>query len=247
MGLFNRKKPAAAPIKKENTVKPAVDPNDIWNTPSPAKRKQQESVTIKENKYDEPLPEKLEVESVDPEMIRSKMAQLEAELAEKKNQPVKTHADYGTSTVEQAEIVDAQTEYEKLYKVEHARYVESHQEEITVASESDMQSKMEAMYAEHEAKVQEVENTDFKFSKVTQDEVDAKLVDLPYAKKPEDYPEYKDIAAVANEPDQQAIDDLGTVDHSDDPDNIGEVDNDLLAKKVQEFEAKYGERKKEEA
>ncbi len=247
MGLFSKNKPVGKPAATTGAAaKPSINPDDIWNTPSPARKKAAETVAVKESKYDEPLPEKLEVESVDPEMIRSKMAQLEAELAEKKNQPVKTHADYGTSTVEQEEIVDAQTEYEKLYEVEHARYVESHYEDITVAAESGIDEKMEAMYAEHEAKVAEVENTDFKFSKVTQDEVDAKLVDLPYAKKPEDYPEYKDIAAVTKEPDQQDIDKLGVIDHSEDPDNIGEVDHELLAQKVQEFEAMYGDRKREE-
>ncbi|MBR1740223.1 MAG: hypothetical protein IJ737_08010 [Ruminococcus sp.] len=245
MGIFNKKKPEAAPVKPKEQAAKTVDPNDIWNTPV-RKKAVPETVTVKENKYDEPLPEKLEVESVDPEMIRQKMAQLEKELEEKKNIPVKTHADYGTSTVDREEIVDAQAEYEKLYEVEHERYVKSHQEEITVAAEQGMAEKMEAMYAEHEAKVQEVENTNFKFSEVGQEEVDKKLVDLPYAKKPEDYPEYKDIAAVGSEPDEEDIEALGVIDHSEDPDEIGEVDDELLAKKVQEFEERYGDRKKEE-
>ncbi|HCJ41044.1 hypothetical protein [uncultured Ruminococcus sp.] len=238
MGLFSKKKPAAPAAAP--TPKP-VDPDDIWNTPSPKRR---QTVIVKESKYDDPMPENLEVESVDPEMIKSKMAQLEAELEEKKNQPIKTHADYGTSTVAAEEIIDAQTEYERLYEVEHEKYVKSHQEEISVAKEQGMAEKMEAMYAEHEAKVAEVENTDFEFSEVGQAEVDKKMIDLPYAKKPEDYPEYKDIAAVSAEPDQAELDKLGVIDHSEDPDNIGNVDEELLARKVEEFEAKYGDRKK---
>ena len=238
MGLFSKKKPAAPAAAP--TPKP-VDPDDIWNTPSPKRR---QTVIVKESKYDDPKPENLEVESVDPEMIKSKMAQLEAELEEKKNQPIKTHADYGTSTVAAEEIIDAQTEYERLYEVEHEKYVKSHQEEISVAKEQGMAEKMEAMYAEHEAKVAEVENTDFEFSEVGQAEVDKKMIDLPYAKKPEDYPEYKDIAAVSAEPDQAELDKLGVIDHSEDPDNIGNVDEELLARKVEEFEAKYGDRKK---
>ena len=238
MGLFSKKKPAAPAAAP--TPKP-VDPDDIWNTPSPKRR---QTVIVKESKYDDPMPENLEVESVDPEMIKSKMAQLEAELEEKKNQPIKTHADYGTSTVAAEEIIDAQTEYERLYEVEHEKYVKSHQEEISVAKEQGMAEKMEAMYAEHEAKVAEVENTDFEFSEVGQAEVDKKMIDLPYAKKPEDYPEYKDIAAVSEEPDQAELDKLGVIDHSEDPDNIGNVDEELLARKVEEFEAKYGDRKK---
>ena len=238
MGLFSKKKPAAPAAAP--TPKP-VDPDDIWNTPSPKRR---QTVIVKESKYDDPMPENLEVESVDPEMIKSKMAQLEAELEEKKHQPIKTHADYGTSTVAAEEIIDAQTEYERLYEVEHEKYVKSHQEEISVAKEQGMAEKMEAMYAEHEAKVAEVENTDFEFSEVGQAEVDKKMIDLPYAKKPEDYPEYKDIAAVSAEPDQAELDKLGVIDHSEDPDNIGNVDEELLARKVEEFEAKYGDRKK---
>lgn len=240
MGLFNNKGRSAA--ASTTPAAKTVDPDDIWGAPSPARRKT--TVTVKESKYDEPAPEELEVESVDPEMIKSKMAQLEAELEEKKNQPVKTHADYGTSTVDREEIVDAQTEYEKLYEVEHERYVKSHYEDITAAKSEGMAEKMEAMYAEHEAKVAEVENTDFKFSEVKQAEVDKKMADLPYAKKPEDYPEYKDIAAVASEPDEAEIEKLGVIDHSEDPDNIGDVDEELLAKKVEEFEKMYGDRKK---
>ncbi|MBP1534459.1 MAG: hypothetical protein J6I46_14095 [Ruminococcus sp.] len=242
MGLFNNnnKKKPAVPAASTPMAKP-IDPDDIWNTPSP-RRKQ--TVTVKESKYDEPVPEKLEVESVDPEMIKTKMAQLEAELEQKKNQPVKTHADYGTSTVEREEIVDAQTEYEKLYEVEHERYVRSHQEEISVAKDDGINEKMEAMYAEHDAKVAEVENTKFEFSEVHQSELDQKLADLPYAKKPEDYPEYKDIEAVKNEPGLEDIEKLGVIDHSEDPDNIGDVDEEFLAKKVEEFEAMYGDRRR---
>lgn len=240
MGLFSKKK-APAPVSTGKAAVPkkpaAVNPDDIWNTPV---RKKADEVTIKESKYDEPMPEKLEVESIEPEVIRSKMAQLEKELAEKKNRPVKTHADYGTSTVDYDEIVDAQTEYEKLYEVEHERYVKSHYEDITVAAQNGVEEKMQAMYAEHEQKQQELETTDFKFNEVAQEEVDRKLAELPYAKKPEDYPEYKDIKAVAAEPDQEEIEKLGRIDHSEDPDNIGEVPDELLAQKVREFEAKYG-------
>lgn len=249
MGLFNRKKPAAPAAPANNTpsggTKP-VNADDIWNTPSPARKKAAETVTVKENKYDEALPEKLEVESVDPEMIKTKMAQLEAEIAEKSARPVKTHADYGTSTVGREEIVDAQTEYEKLYEIEHERYVRSHYEDITTAQEQGMAEKMEAMYAEHEAKVLADRTTDFKFSQVSQAEVDKKLADLPYALKPEEYDNYHDIAAVKHEPDAAAIDSLGSVDHSEDPDNIGSVDDELLARKMQEFEANYGDRKRED-
>ncbi|MBR1863195.1 MAG: hypothetical protein IJ806_03805 [Ruminococcus sp.] len=247
MGLFNKKRPAPAPAAKPQATAKPVDPDDIWNTPSPARKRASDSVTsvaVKESKYDEPVPEKLEVESVDPEMIKTKMAQLEAEIAEKSSRPVKTHADYGTSTVGQEEIIDAQTEYEKLYEIEHERYVKSHYEDITKASEAGMAEKMEAMYAEHEAKVLADQTTEFEFSKVSQEEVDKKLASLPYALKPEEYDNYHDIASVKNEPDAAAIEQLGTIDHSEDPDDIGSVDDELLARKVQEFEQAYGDRRR---
>ena len=44
--------------------------------------------------------------------------------------------------VGQAEITDAQSEYEKLYEEEHARFVASHKEDISVASVEGIDSKL---------------------------------------------------------------------------------------------------------
>lgn len=235
MGLFSKKKPAANTAV--NTVKKtaAVNADDIWNTPV---RKKQEEVTLKESKYGQPVTEKVDVESIEPETIRNKMAQLEKELEEKKNKPVKTFADFDHNDVDDEEIKDAQTEYEKLYQVEHERFVKSHYEDITVASESGVDEKVAAMLKEHEDRVK-ADERDFGFNKVDPDEVNRKLEDLPYAKKPEDYPEYKDIKS-ADSVDESEIEKLGRIDHSEDPDNIGSVSDELLAQKVREFEEKYG-------
>lgn len=244
MGLFSKKKsePSAGvkPAQQPQKQTP-VNADDIWN--APVRKKGGESVTIKESKYGEAVTEKLEVEAIEPEIIKSKMAQLEKELEQRKNRPVKTHEDYTHNPVKPEEIVDAQTEYEKLYEVEHEKYVKSHYEDITEASQVGMEEKMQAMYAEHEQKQQELETTVFEFSEVGQQEVDEKLQKLPYAKKPEDYAEYKDIKAVAQEPDEEEIEKLGKIDHSEDPDEIGEVSDELLAQKVKEFEEKYGDKK----
>lgn len=249
MGIFNtgnKRQPLGAEINKPTSRPKPVNPDDIWGMPSPARRRTADNAAVKDSKSGKAAPEKLEVESVDPEIIKNKMAQLEAELAAKKAEPIKTHADYGTSTVGQDEIIDAQTEYEKLYEVEHEKYVKSHYEDIDVAQEAGIEQKMETMIAEHEAKVLADQTTDFKFNEVEQDEVDRKMVALPYAKKPEDYPEYKDIKAVEKEPDEEEIEKLGTIDHSEDPDEISFVDDELLAQKVEEFEAVYGDRKRED-
>ena len=91
----------------------------------------------------------------------------------------------------------------------------------------------------HEEKVLQDETTDFGFPKVEKDEVEEKLSKLPYAKKPEDYPEYKDIKSADSVSDEE-IDKLGHIDHSGDDDEIKEVNDETLNQKVKEFEEKYG-------
>ena len=239
MGLFNRKKSAPAQ-EALNTAKKtaAVNPDDIWNTPV---KKKTESVTVKESKYDDAKTEEVKgVASIEPEIIRDKMAKLEKELEEKKNKPVKTYLDYDVNPVENDEITDAQSEYEKLYAVEHEKFVKSHYEDISVAQESGLDEKVEKMLKEHDEKQQAQANHDYGFNQVGEDEVSTKLEGLSYAKKPEDYAEYKDIKAVSAVPDDAELDKLGKIDHSGDPDEIGEVSDELLAQKVKEFEAKYG-------
>lgn len=238
MGLFNKKKPenfTATTQKKATTV----NPDDIWNTPV------KKTVTVKESKYDEPKTEEITgVESVDPEVIKDKMAQLEKELEDKKNKPVKTYLDYDVDPVHNEEIKDAQEEYEKLYKVEHEKFVASHKEDITKAQEEGVDEKVKEMIEIHEEKVRLDETTDFGFAKVGKDEVDEKLSSLPYAKKPEDYPEYKDIKAAAEVSDSE-IEKLGRIDHSSDDDEINSVPDDMLEEKVKQFEQEYGDRKRQ--
>ena len=65
-----------------------------------------------------------------------------------------------------------------------------------------------------------------------------KVAELPYAKKPEDYAEYKDIKGISV--DEALVEGLGSVDHSEDDDAIGSVSEEFLAQKVKEFNEKYG-------
>ena len=236
MGLFAKKKISGK--KEADTEKktvPTVNPEDIWNVPVNNK-----SVTVKESKYGESVTEKIDgVEPIEPEVIRDKMAQLEKELEAKKNKPVKTYMDYDVNPVHDDEIKDAQAEYEKLYKVEHEKFVASHKEEITVMQENGLDEKVRDMIKVHEEKVLEDETTDFGFPNVGKDEVEEKLSKLPYAKKPEDYPEYKDIKSADSVSDEE-IDKLGRIDHSGDDDEIKEVNGETLNEKVKEFEEKYG-------
>lgn len=236
MGLFGKKR--SSDVNKVNTVKKTstVNADDIWNSVLPKK----ETVTVKESKYSKPTTEEIKgVEAIEPDVIKDKMAQLEKELEAKKNKPVKTYVDYDVDPVHDDEIRDAQEEYEKLYKVEHEKFIQSHKEEISVMQEDDVDDKVRVMIQNEDERLHENDGVDFGFSNVGKDEVDDKLSKLPYAKKPEDYPEYKDIksAAFVSEDD---INSLGKIDHSGDDDEIRSVDDDMLAEKVREFNEKYG-------
>ena len=247
MGLFGKKntQEAKTPEIKKQTSGGAggVNADDIWNTPVRAKKNSDGTVSIKESKYDDVHEEKVN-DNIEPEVIKSKMEQLEKELEEKSSEPVKTYKDYDVNPVKDGEVADAQEEYEKLYAEEHAKYVESHKEDITVAHIEGIEDKMQEMYDEHDKKTAEEEAAKGNISEITQEETDAKVAELPYAKKPEDYPEYKDIQGV--EAEQEKVEALGTIDHSGDDDEIQEMDQDYLEDKVKEFNEKYADRKPRE-
>ncbi|WP_295211867.1 hypothetical protein [Ruminococcus sp.] len=233
MGLFSRKSSAAKTAPA--AAKPQVSADDIWNTP--VKKSGAETAFIKESSSDKVHAEKI-TDTIEPETIRSKMEQLEKELAEKKNKPVKTYADYDVNPVGMTEITDAQTEYEKLYEEEHARFVASHKEDIREAKLEGIDSRLEEMYREHDEKVAQEKRDSGNIEGISADVTAEKLAQLPYAKKPEDYAEYKDIKGISV--DESLVDDLGVIDHSGDDDNIGSVSEELLAQKVKEFNEKYG-------
>ena len=105
MGLFSRK--SSEPKTSTQPKKQQINADDIWNTP--VKRAGGDTAFVKESSSDKVHAEKI-TDTIEPETIRSKMEQLEKELAEKKNDPVKTYADYDVNPVGQAEITDAQSE-----------------------------------------------------------------------------------------------------------------------------------------
>ena len=160
MGLFGKKntQEAKTPEIKKQTSGGAggVNADDIWNTPVKAKKNSGGTVSIKESKHDDVHEEKVN-DNIEPEVIKSKMEQLEKELEEKSSEPVKTYKDYDVNPVKDGEVADAQEEYEKLYAEEHAKYVESHKEDITVAHIEGIEDKMQEMYDEHDKKTAEEE------------------------------------------------------------------------------------------
>ena len=224
MGLFSRK--SSEPKTSTQPKKQQINADDIWNTP--VKRAGGDTAFVKESSSDKVHAEKI-TDTIEPETIRSKMEQLEKELAEKKND---------VNPVGQAEITDAQSEYEKLYEEEHARFVASHKEDISVASVEGIDSKLEEIYRIHDEKVAQEKRDTGNIEAISAETTAAKVAELPYAKKPEDYAEYKDIKGISV--DEALVEGLGSVDHSEDDDAIGSVSEEFLAQKVKEFNEKYG-------
>ena len=116
MGLFNKKNSAgkaSAEAKKTTDKAGAVNAEDIWNTPVRPTKKSSDTVAIKESKNDTVHEEKVN-DNIEPETIKTKMAELEKELEEKKNKPVETYKDFDVNPVKDGEVADAQEENEKL-------------------------------------------------------------------------------------------------------------------------------------
>ena len=228
MGLFGK--------KKDEAVKPAsrpatVNPDDIWNTPV----KKKETVSIKESKFEDTKEEAVEgVVSVDPDELKKNMAELDKFVEQRDAKPPVTYHDFDTDPVHQDEVSKAQEGFEKEYAVSHKAFVESHKEDISVANLEEIDDKLRVMIEEHNNKLHELETMDYKFNTVDDEEVQKKLADLPYALKEEEYEQYKDIKGVTVSQDE--VDKLGKIDHSNDPDNIGEVTAEQLAKATDEFE-----------
>lgn len=228
MALFGKKKDEPVqPVSRPTTV----NADDIWNTPV----RKKETVSIKESKFDDTKTEAVEgVVSVDPEQLRKNMAELDKYVEERDAKAPVTYHDFDTNPVKQDEVSKAQDSFEKDYAVSHKAFVESHQEDISVANLEEIDDKLRVMIEEHNNKLHELETMDYNFNTVGDDEVQQKLADLPYALKEEEYEHYKDIKGVTASQDE--IDKLGSIDHSNDPDNIGEVTAEQLAQATDAFE-----------
>ena len=234
MGLFGKKEPVQ-PAGRPKTV----NADDIWNTPV----RKKETVSIKESKFDDTKTEAVEgVVSVDPEELRKNMAELDKFVEERDAKPPVTYHDFDTDPVHQDEVTKAQEGFEKEYAVSHKAYVESHQEDISVANLEEIDDKLRVMIEEHNNKLHELETMDYNFNTVGDDEVQAKMADLPYALKEEEYEHYKDIKGVTVSQDE--VDKLGSIDHSNDPDSIGEVTAEQLAQATDRFEKERAAMKK---
>lgn len=235
MGLFGKKKEE---IKSPSAPVNKVNADDIWNTPV----KKKETVSVKESKYDDAREEVVEgVTPVDPEILKKNMAELDKFVEERDARPAVTYHDFDTDPVHQDEVTKAQEGFEKDYAVSHKAFVESHKEDISVANLEEIDDKLKVMIEEHNNKLHELETMDYDFKTVSDSEVQEKMADLPYALKEEEYEHYKDIKGVTVSQDE--VDKLGSIDHSNDPDEIGEVTAEQLAQATDEFEKSRRDKK----
>ncbi|MBP3792605.1 MAG: hypothetical protein ILA24_01040 [Ruminococcus sp.] len=235
MGLFGKKKEE---IKSPSAPVNKVNADDIWNTPV----KKKETVSVKESKYDDAREEVVEgVTPVDPEVLKKNMEELDKFVEERDARPAVTYHDFDTDPVHQDEVTKAQEGFEKDYAVSHKAFVESHKEDISVANLEEIDDKLKVMIEEHNNKLHELETMDYDFKTVSDSEVQEKMADLPYALKEEEYEHYKDIKGVTVSQDE--VDKLGSIDHSNDPDEIGEVTAEQLAQATDEFEKSRRDKK----
>lgn len=236
MGLFGKKKEE---VKQPVRPVQPVNADDIWNAPIRKKEsapvKPKETVSIKESKFDNTKEEAVQgVVSVDPDELKKNMAELDKFVEERDARPAVTYHDFDEDPVHQDEVSKAQEGFEKEYAVSHKAFVDSHHEDITVANLEEIDDKLRVMIEEHNNKLHELETMDYDFKTVSDSEVQEKLADLPYALKEEEYEHYKDIKGVSVS--QEEVDKLGSIDHSNDPDEIGEVTAEQLAQAQDEFE-----------
>ena len=237
MGLFGKKKDEPVQAVNRPTT---VNADDIWNTPVRPKR---ETVSIKESKFDDTKTEVVEgVVEVDQEELKRNMAELDKFVEQRDAKAPVTYHDFDTDPVHQDEVTKAQEGFERDYAVSHKAYVDSHHEDITVANLEEIDDKLRVMIEEHNTKLHELETMDYDFNTVDDEEVQAKLADLPYALKEEEYEHYKDIKGVTVSQDE--VDKLGSIDHSNDPDEIGEVTAEQLAEATDKFERERAARNK---
>lgn len=235
MGLFGKKKEE---IKSPSAPVNKVNADDIWNAPI----KKKETVSIKESKYDDAREEVVDgVTPVDPEVLKKNMAELDKFVEERDARPAVTYHDFDTDPVHQDEVTKAQEGFEKDYAISHKAFVDSHKEDISVANLEEIDDKLKVMIQEHNNKLHELETMDYDFKTVSDSEVQEKMADLPYALKEEEYEHYKDIKGVSVSQDE--VDKLGSIDHSNDPDEIGEVTAEQLAQATDEFERSRRDKK----
>lgn len=242
MGLFSRKKaeptsvPAAAP-------KPAakVNPDDIWGAP---KKRTGKFADESYEAMNEPV-------SIDPETVKKKMAAMERELEEQKNKPAAAYEPI--SKVEDEEVISAQAKYEEQYKIEHERYIASHQQDIEKAigdeNRSEVDRRISDIVQERDRRAVETAKILGDIKETDPEQIKAGMNKLGVAKDETLDPDYKNINEVKDSEVQSKIGELGVAkDETLDPDykNIKELSAADVEASTREFLEKYGDRRRED-
>lgn len=246
MGLFSRKKtPKPEPAARSGQTaapKPAapVKPEDIWGEPK--KRKPKPVNDFADETYEamnEPV-------SISRETIDKKMEDLEKEIEDKKSKPAQSYEPI--SRVEDSEVTDAQEKYEEKYKVEHERYVATHQQDIDEAKlQQDIEQRISDMIEERDRRAEESRKTLGDIVSADADQIEAGLNVLGVAKDETKDAEYQNISEVGSDEIESKLTGLGRAkDETLDKDykNIKEITAADTEAKTREFLEVYGDRKR---
>ncbi|SDA32461.1 hypothetical protein SAMN02910447_03525 [Ruminococcus sp. YE71] len=239
MGLFSKKKPAPEPAAQQpqTPARPAtVNPDDIWGAP---KKKASPGVESTEA-MTEPV-------SIDPETIKKKMVALERELEEQKNKPAQSYEPI--SEVGGDEVVSAQTRYEEQYRIEHERFVATHQEDIDEAPpiDSEVDRRIHEIVQERDRRAEETKKVLGAIKETDADAIAKGMSELGVAKDETKDAEYQNINAVGNDEVEKGLSGLGVArDETKEPDyqNIKEVGSAEVDAMTKEFLEKYGDRRR---
>lgn len=245
MGLFSKKKKPSEPAAgvsgdSKAPVRPkTVNPEDIWNKPKkPKKLRPGEETT-------EALTETI---SIDPETIKKKMEALERELEEQKNKPAASYKPI--SSVEDSEVISAQEKYEEQYRVEHEKYLQTHQQDIDEAFDDDVDRKINDMVEERDRRAEETKKTLGNIEGADPEQIANGMNQLGVAKDVTLDAEYKNIKEIPSDEVEEKLSGLGVAkDVTLDADykNIKEISAEDTEEKTREFLEKYGDRTTEKA
>ena len=187
--------------------------------------------------------------SIDPDTIKKKMVALEKELEEQKNKPAQTYQPI--SEVKDDEVVSAQTKYEEQYRIEHERFVATHQEEIDEAPpiDSEVDRRIHEIVEERDRRAEETKKVLGAIKETDADAIAKGMSVLGVAKDETKDAEYQNISAVGSDEVEKGLSGLGVArDETKEPDyqNINEVGSAEVDAMTKEFLEKYGDRRRPE-
>ncbi len=235
MGLFKKFAPKTQPTPTAPASKPATNPEDIFN-------QKFESKLAKERKSQESAqPQSLK--SIDPQEVRERLKQLEDELAAKPAE--KDYHYYDSNPIDTSEVEKAQQQFDADYKIEHERFVKSHQQELTAIDESEISSGMGELDKSVARRIAE-ENAEYNISQVSSDELSDIMQNFDSTRMSNmAIPVDNEIAGLTQS-DLDAIENFERQDiHSKelDPhdDEIEAMSQEKIQQKMQEFNQKYSD------